>query len=486
MNSIKKFLNSLVLLATAVFTPAAAGQSADFPFPIPEDAKSRPVVVTVHLDQARPIRPDFFGYNTQLLAASYKYDSPLLAEIARDLGAGNFRFPPNRAANFYNPSIDRAVVPDVPSYDAIAVFAELRQLAAIMEQRGLTFDFPGFATLAKTVGATPLLVVGLNGSTPEQAVAWITDAKARGLPTPLVELGYQAFVRGTTTPDSETVQDYITLAKAMASAIKAAHPDVRIGVNFAPRMISHPRWNPVLAQEDFFDATTHHLLIGGYTTEEVVDIGLKEMLTAERFVDELADRQAKLFPDKKAWVVEWAPNGPTRQRFPHNGASGLMMANVAARMIERSDVFEIAAYTPLTTRPGLFDITARGKRVIFGDYLTARLIGRVGIGADHQVPVTTTPTATEALPIQPVLAAATRKGDQLRLLVINRLPIPQTVTIAGAGENPAIAATTLRLISLLRSSTPTDESTAYLSRSGQGSVEVPGLSVSVFEISISR
>jgi hypothetical protein len=486
MNSLNKFVNSLVLVATAVFASAAAGQSTDFPFPIPEEAKSRPVVVTVHLDQARPIRPDFFGYNTQLLAAAYKYDSPMLVEIVRDLGAGNLRFSPSRASNFYNPAVDRAVVPDVPSYDAIATYSELRRLAAIMEEKGFTFDFPGFAMLAKATGATPILIVGLNGATPEQAVAWITDAKARGLPTPLVELGYQAFVRGTTTPDSETVQDYIALAKAMTSAIKAAHPDVRIAVNFAPRMLSHPRWNPVLAQEDFFDATTHHLLIGGYTTEEIVDIGLKEILSAEQYVDELADRHTKLFPDKKAWVVEWAPNAPTRQRFPHNGASGLMMANVAARMIERSDFIEVAAYTPLTTRPGLFDITTRGKRVIFGDYLTARLIGRVGIGADHQIPVTTTPTATEALPIQPVLAAATRKGDQLRLLVINRLPIPQTVTIAGAGENPAIAATTLRLINLLRSSTPTDESTAYVNRSGQGSVEVPGLSVSVFEISISR
>jgi hypothetical protein len=217
-----------------------------------------------------------------------------------------------------------------------------------------------------------------------------------------------------------------------------------------------------------------------------LDMGGLDADTADKFVDELAEKHTKLFPNKKAWVVEWAPNGPTRQRFPHNGASGLMMANVAARMIERSDVFELASYTPLTTRPGLFDITPRGNRVIFGDYLTARLIGRVGIGADHQVPVTTTPAATEALPIQPVLAAATRKGDQLRLLVINRLPIPQTVTIAGAGENPAIAATTLRLISLLRSTTPADESTAYVSRSGQGSVEVPGLSVSVFEISLSR
>lgn len=473
-----------LLTGCAVLGIRAAAQAPDFPFPIPEDAKSRPVVLTVHLDQARPIRPDFFGYNSQILAAAYKFDSPVLAEIARDLGAGNLRFLPNRAANFYNPPLDRAVVPDVPSYDGQKVFAELRQLAALMQEKGLTFDFPGFATLAKATGATPILVVGLNGSSPDEAVAWITDAKARGLPTPLVELGYQAYVRGTTTPDTETVQDYITRAKAVASAIKAAHPDVRIAVNFAPRMTGNTRWNPVLAQEDFFDATTHHLLIGGFTSEEVVDIGLKEMLTAEQYVDDLAERQSKLFPNKKAWVVEWAPNAPTRQRFPHNGASGLMLANVAAQMINRADVFEIAAYTPLTTRPGLFEITPKGRRVIFGDYLTARLIGRVAIGASQQIPITAAPAASETLPIQPVIAAATRKDGQLRILVVNRMPIPQSITLAGVGDSPAIAVTSLGLIGMLRSSTPADEGSAYISRTGQGTVEVPGFSVNVFQISI--
>lgn len=462
----------------------ALAQSADFPFALPEEVKNQPVRLMLQLDKARPIQPDFFGFNTQLVSPAYKYSTPALAETARELVPGHLRFPSNRAANFYSWKNDRPVVPDIPAYDNFTLAVEIRTLSKVMAEQNARADWPGFAEFTKTLGATPVIVVGLQGNTPEEAIEWVKDVQARGLPLPRVELGTQAYLRGLTVPQQETARGYLDLARPMAKALKDAFPEIKVAVNGGPDSGSNRAWNNVISQESFYDAVSQQFYIGGFVADDVVDIGPKQALTAEAQVDKFLESQIKLFPGKKIWLTEWSLNAPTRSKYPHNGMSAIMIASAAARMLERSDIVELATYQQFAARQGLIDITPKGNRVVYGDSLTFRLLGRLSTGATRQIPVSVTPGATEALPIQPVIAAAAATETEVRILVVNRLPIPRRVAIEGLGDSPSIAANCLPLISLMRSSTPTSENNLFLKRTGSGSVEVPGYSVSLFEISI--
>lgn len=221
-------------------------------------APAKAAALAPEIGEARPLAPDAFGYNVNLVRGHASYDEPDFAEAVASLVPGNLRYPGGTVGNFWD--------------WRRGGFIEGSE--KIPERLPGDFSGYGLAQLKAGIsvsGATPVFMLNLMTSSLEEQLAMLRAARELGLPVKYVELGNEHYHdRPVYTDRFPTGADYARECMTWARAIRAEFPEARIAiVGAAIRPEDPPRrkeWDravfEAIDEPDLIDAVVYHVYQG--------------------------------------------------------------------------------------------------------------------------------------------------------------------------------------------------------------------------------
>jgi alpha-L-arabinofuranosidase len=235
--------------------------------------------------------------------------------------------------------------------------------------------------LCNKLNIRPLIVVNLYTGTPAESAAWVRYVKEKGYRVFGWQLGNEVFLPPYRNR-IKNIDEYISVAKKHANAMKAVDPNIRLGVvahhgnidfHDKARVIRADKWNNRLGSEKFFDAYTTHLYLH---TENSVDIK-RDFENVKVDLFELSDAiletalisYAKSFPGKQMWVTEWNIMFRENKDLSDTQLHALYCGDFFINMLNKNDMITTTEYHVLAAPWNGFPlISAKGENP--GNFVT--------------------------------------------------------------------------------------------------------------------
>lgn len=211
--------------------------------PAAHDSTTPPTTVTARC--TTPNRPNGvrFGANVNALFWESHYTDTRLLGAVRALGTPVVRVPGGTEADYFDWALGRPV--DACRYGSCRTWDNAQLTPPGLFQRFGTFRHgtsAGFASFARDVDGTLMLVANSVTASVDDNVRWISAVREAGGATPLIELAnepYFARVEGTdnTARLYPTAASHVAYVRRLASALRPIAPNARLAYPaFVPRV----------------------------------------------------------------------------------------------------------------------------------------------------------------------------------------------------------------------------------------------------------
>ena len=328
---LRVMLPSLALLSVLAPSP---GADAEWQARAAAPTAVQTAVVDIDLGVARPLAPNFSGFNVNPLWRPWVYRDTRIAAAARRFDAGWLRFPAGTAGDAFDWRTglvrDEWIARFDPDSDEVAKFHDYQRLASV---KGPVL-LGEFGALLRASGTSQAIIcVNAFTDTPASARALARFVVANQIDVAYSELANEAHYFETFF---RTGTDYARAMRPYADAIRSVIPGAKISLFYSGRKT--PRdlaWDNALAAypHQYWDALSFHLYRGrGVTFADAMPV-----LNAA-----LADETTKLVrsyylprarPGTRVLVTEFNVNlGTTPSPTLHTLYNGIYVAELIARL----------------------------------------------------------------------------------------------------------------------------------------------------------
>tara|TARA_R110002049_G_scaffold51189_3_gene144962 strand:- start:68 stop:1570 length:1503 start_codon:yes stop_codon:yes gene_type:complete len=267
-------------------------------------------------------------------------------EIVRYLDPVTVRFPTGVWSNWYDWETDSYSYPN-DGYD-IGEFH--RRVIDTWQILGVVGGFPGLKELHDELGFNMLFTYNVNTDSPAESVARLKDREAKGFDVKYIELGNEQFWEDQRSAKTATPINYLMTASAIAKALKAEKPSVKLSVPYGWRA-NQAAYNAQVGLKigpfeiDFDAISLHKYVDPEKSSPNVVKTKdtYKTILNSGREIDIAKDFVSQFKPDKTIWLTEWGVNAGK------SAASYLGQADAYLYLFANQDVYERAEWFGATT-----------------------------------------------------------------------------------------------------------------------------------------
>ncbi len=323
---------------------SAISAAADLAYPFQTQAGGS-ATLEIRRDLKTPISSALLGLNCswpEVIYGNTGYENPEAGRLIRALRPAALRWPHGVWANFYDWETDGRRMTDnyKTPYDS-----------AVRDHPELRYGFNGLKMLRDELNFDVIFTWNINYDSPEKGVRRFLDRREKGFHMRWIELGNETFWKTQRSGAVSDVDQYISVTKAHAAALKKIDPKVKVAVSATWRDPRTSDWNLKLAGESYYDAVSLHKYISHPATGE----GACETLNARREMIDTAETMKGIF-HRPIWLTEWSVDGGD------NALSVLAMADTWLGLFSRPDLFEVAAYFQINAKQPLvtFDKKVRG------------------------------------------------------------------------------------------------------------------------------
>jgi hypothetical protein len=463
------------LLAVVFFAAGFTQSNAQtYPFTLPATVTATYNVTT---SGGENFKTALLGYNI------YSFTKTQDQDLIKALNSPVIRFPVGAPADWYKWETDGFSRFGDLSYN----IDPFTSLINSYESSGHTEGIAGLTTLnndkkvASGTGYDVLWIYNVTYNTPANSVSRLNDNISRGFNVKDIELGNETFYissRGTPTKTSELLRDK---TKAVAVALKAAKPSLRLGVplSFKSHLLHHD--SIMVADDSYFDAVIAHKYVGGTAQWD-------DALAARLLLKADVDVMHGFAPNKPIWLTEWGITSASEC----TAADALGMADCYIYMSENQDIYDRANWFSANGTANSFitfdsNNNNSERKVKFPFEIT-------GFGQVHKVIrsvfegskmldgiMTTSKLNLNGSQTNAVSARAVTKNGITTVLVVNltNKSVPFTLKFNGTNYTGSFKHDALKFTSLSDSpNIPLTADPLTLVKNGSGVITLPPLSVS--------
>ncbi|QBD75835.1 hypothetical protein EPA93_07375 [Ktedonosporobacter rubrisoli] len=272
-------------------------------WPLPETPTTPgSAAYTATLGAQRPLAPYFMGYNNVPLH-SPAWSNPKVLKVAKQLKAGNIRYPGGTVANYWDWQ-NGWFLPGAPR--------------GFLNSPHGPYRLEDLLIAYKATNAQPIYVLNMLTSDLDTQVAMLRAAQNLGLPVNMVELGNEFYIGNPQWKDNQAKfpsgQDYGTMAASWIKRIKQEFPQAKIAlVGSTPTGLFGDQrrkgWNDGMLQAaQGADAITIHPYVSVDDTmisdDETASVGKVDDAVISRWQD-FENLLQSLPANMKVWVTEY-------------------------------------------------------------------------------------------------------------------------------------------------------------------------------------
>ncbi len=454
----------------------AAGSSAGGSLPVDDGS---PLRASIDVDSSRVLRKiprTLYGTNIEwpyeghgIWDAAGGRLRPEVLEVSKQLGLGLVRFPGGVLADYYHWKQGVGPLNSRPEIPHIVDPGKSRN----------SFGTDELIQFCRSVGAEPLLQVNVITGTPEEAAEWVAycnradnkDRIANGYREPhrvrYWELGNEQYMKhGKDTERSFLPpREYVSRARAFATAMKQVDPSIQIGVvsgvnsgNY--NVVADSNWNRTVLEQ--LGSVTDFLAIHNAYAPAIMNQGdlpfndvyqallafpvllAQNLKTVQDEMSRYAPRPGGASP--KIAITEWGPLFQVAASSPWVGHTktlgSAIFAASALRTMLLSDQVDIAAFFKLTERNhfiGWINQQNEPKPTYYALQMYTRHFGEQLVSASVRSPTYNSRAAGSVAAVSNVpylesVASLNAEGSRLYLLVINKhftSPIRAAISLSG-------------------------------------------------------
>lgn len=456
------------------------------PYSFPWTVPANPAV-SVSIDtHTKTIFPSsILSMNSHFAWSSFSWsDTVLRRMIQNDFPMKNVRFPGGTVGNFYNWTTDEF-------YDD-AWTAENASRKTLADQNW-KFDFPGYVSLCKELGASSTLMFNVIEDDVTKATNRLADRLSKGLDVAWIELGNenffpeQAFGYVADGDHIVSATNYIAHTKALTAALKSIDPNVKVAVNVDISQYGEGTWTDSISKENYYDDVVIHsyFKMNELTLSPTSGKGL--LSGYKRTLSDLREFKT-LFPNKGAIVTEWgileSPNSflwimCVADRFLAflQGAKEGIVKQAGLHILANGDAWQLGSLIYKQGEEGYFSHTG----ILYSS------LYKIFMGKNLFKSTLNAPVLEDSLSSMTV--ATVEDGDSVAIFAVNRLPVASPMAILIDG-NAYSGGYSMRVLhedpnTVLAEASPkfTKSTDWWKTTSGTGIPEIPAYSIVVLKVS---
>ncbi len=322
--------------------------------------------IRIDTQSSTPLRKELYGFNSNMMSGDYGYLDEDFVALTKALQPKTLRFPGGTVGNFYHWKISGFLEDEMDSTLSTRLNKRNKgNYVKLQKRRDGIISFDDFMRLCQDLDITPIVVVNLWTSNPDESAAWVRYSMEKGYKVNHWELGNEYYLPHY-VKKFRTAEIYMNEAKKHASAMKKVNSDIKVSICATPVAFHKEgfliksvqrKWDEKLANysapssTDWFDAYSVHVYAYKAVKNVEIDIMRRYLFGWIQYgCEEAMSYYQDLFPGKEMWVTEWNIANPANR-----------VANTQLHAMYAGDFFLKLLSYPNITHANYHVITGPGK-----------------------------------------------------------------------------------------------------------------------------